>query len=535
LVENKFYTSATAYGFKKGLTKNTLPIEYQQIEYIESDGTQYIDTGFMPNQNSSVEIYGYQIYRETNSLFGVNPHFVITSGGAKYRFRYNNTSIDTKILSSTLVKIALKKNEAYINDELIGTFETGEFQATHNALLFGRISSSGTAEETKASRIYYVKIWDNNALVRNFIPCFRKEDDVVGMYDLIENKFYISETESNFIKGPGYYKQLPEEYQKVEYIEANGTQYIDMQYTYKINDEINISFMKTQDTPNVIQGVFGNGNLTPYIGTVLYINGTNILTSTIGGALGVQFYKYEAEPIQNDKIYNVKYETDKVYVNGNHVITATNGLADGTQSDFSLFRRWGTNGFYGRIYSFNIIRDGKAIFNMVPCYRKSDGAIGMYDLSFGVFYQNSGTGEFLKGADKITSIENPSVINYRIYGNSVGSGVLPAEYQHVEYIESTGTQHIDTKVPLREGLKMVVDWVYNDADSGNSYTGAHIGSPGHRWLIGSQRTNGRYYFAVAGVNLPTEFKFGNRDIVEAYWKSSASYIKVNGVESTLND
>lgn len=172
---------------------------------------------------------------------------------------------------------------------------------------------------------------------------------------------------------------------------------------------------------------------------------------------------------------------------------------------------------------------------MIPCYRKSDGVIGMYDLVFGVFYQNSGTGEFLKGADKITPIENPSVINYRIYGNSVGSGVLPAEYQHVEYIESTGTQHIDTGVPLREGLKMIVDWVYNDADSGNSYTGGHIGSPGHRWLVGSQRSNKRYYFAISGMNLITEFQFGNRDVVEAYWKSNESYIKVNGVESTLND
>lgn len=112
---------------------------------------------------------------------------------------------------------------------------------------------------------------------------------------------------------------------------------------------------------------------------------------------------------------------------------------------------------------------------------------------------------------------------------------MPSEYQHVEYIESTGTQYIDTGVPLREGLKMVTDWIYNDADSSNSYTGAHIGSPGNRWLVGSQRSNSLYYFAVGGVNLATEFKFGNRDIVEAYWKSNESYIKVNGAESTRND
>ena len=33
-----------------------LPSEYQQVEYIESTGTQCIDTGFIPNQNTSVRL-----------------------------------------------------------------------------------------------------------------------------------------------------------------------------------------------------------------------------------------------------------------------------------------------------------------------------------------------------------------------------------------------------------------------------------------------------------------------------------------------
>lgn len=37
--------------------------------------------------------------------------------------------------------------------------------------------------------------------------------------------------------------------------------------------------------------------------------------------------------------------------------------------------------------------------NLVPCYRKSDGEIGMYDLVNGVFYTNSGSGTFIKGDD----------------------------------------------------------------------------------------------------------------------------------------
>ena len=128
--------------------------------------------------------------------------------------------------------------------------------------------------------------------------------------------------------------------------------------------------------------------------------------------------------------------------------------------------------------------------------------------------------------------KNANLVDYKVYGNSEKKQVLPSEYQQVEYIETTGTQYIDSGVPLKSGLKIVVDWIYKDADSGNSYTGGHIDSPGNRWLIGSQRQNNNYFFAVGTGNTTTGFKFGNRDVVEAYWANKDSYIKVNGVQST---
>ena len=130
----------------------------------------------------------------------------------------------------------------------------------------------------------------------------------------------------------------------------------------------------------------------------------------------------------------------------------------------------------------------------------------------------------------LTGSVGKPLVNYKIYGNSK-QAILPDEYQQVEYIETTGTQYFDTGVPLKSGLKMIVDWVYKDSSSGNSYTGGHIGSPGNRWLVGSQR-QGYYYFAVGASNVVTEFEYGNRDIVEAYWEDKASYFKVNGVLST---
>ncbi len=44
-------------------------------------------------------------------------------------------------------------------------------------------------------------------------------------------------------------------------------------------------------------------------------------------------------------------------------------------------------------------KSGKLVCDLVPCYRKSDGVIGMYDRARALFLTNAGSGTFTKGAD----------------------------------------------------------------------------------------------------------------------------------------
>ena len=58
-------------GFKiisTGQVERTLSKEFQEVEYIESTGTQYIDTGFTPNQNTKTEL-DYKITTDLSSGF----------------------------------------------------------------------------------------------------------------------------------------------------------------------------------------------------------------------------------------------------------------------------------------------------------------------------------------------------------------------------------------------------------------------------------------------------------------------------------
>ena len=52
-----------------------------------------------------------------------------------------------------------------------------------------------------SSRIYYMKIYDSNTLVRNFIPCYRKSDTVAGLYDTVNDVFYTNAGSGVFTVG----------------------------------------------------------------------------------------------------------------------------------------------------------------------------------------------------------------------------------------------------------------------------------------------------------------------------------------------
>lgn len=56
--------------------------------------------------------------------------------------------------------------------------------------------------------------------------------------------------------------------------------------------------------------------------------------------------------------------------------------------------------WFGKMFDVEFRRSDNSVYaKYVPCYRKSDGEIGMYDIVSGAFFANVGTGTFVKGAD----------------------------------------------------------------------------------------------------------------------------------------
>lgn len=187
-----------------------LPDEYQEVEYIESTGTQYIDTGFKPNQNTKVETYIYsnENNKNFNNPFGSRNNnaqqFFIgveTSSNYNWFFRYGTKyHINTFGNKVGYNNVVINKNVYSINnDEYIFTTQT--FQSNNNMYIFACNNNGQINDRGFNGKIYCFKIWDNEKLIRDFIPCYRKSDNVIGMYDLVNNVFYTNEGTGTFTKG----------------------------------------------------------------------------------------------------------------------------------------------------------------------------------------------------------------------------------------------------------------------------------------------------------------------------------------------
>ncbi len=191
--------------------KVLLPKEYQQVEYLESTGIQYINTNYCANTNTKAEILAETTQNNTYKYFlGVgsttaNTAFYIGQGSAAPYYVFSNMGNDKKTTYSNLSsyntkrKVSLSKKGLYVDDILQKDYSNiADFTSSYSLYLFGK---QNTAVLSGGVRIYYCKIWDNDTLVRDFIPCYRKADNKAGLYDLVNGEFYTNQGTGKFILG----------------------------------------------------------------------------------------------------------------------------------------------------------------------------------------------------------------------------------------------------------------------------------------------------------------------------------------------
>ena len=168
-----------------------LPGEYTQVEYIQGTGSQYIDTGFVVNKSDNyvLEIDGLFSSQEkayqgcngymqffTSNKYGINADSSVAVGNRNIvRIEYAN---QTEKLFIDGAQIDSQLWSAYNGSNVkLGILRLGD---VYNGWFTGPIAQG---------MIYGYKVWKNNILVSECVPCVRNSDNVAGVYDVIREQF----------------------------------------------------------------------------------------------------------------------------------------------------------------------------------------------------------------------------------------------------------------------------------------------------------------------------------------------------------
>lgn len=192
----------------ENFTKRSLPSGYTQVEYIESSGTQYVDTGFKPNQDTRV-VMDVQIpdNSPTFCLFGTrysvsSQRYEFVNTSTNFHSAYN-TSAGTGGASTTgRIQIDKNKNVTTLDGEPFGTLTYSAFQCATSMMLFAT-KINGDVGLPGAALLYSCQIYDNGTLVRDFIPC-TNTSGVAGLYDVVNAVFYTDAAGGTFTAGATY-------------------------------------------------------------------------------------------------------------------------------------------------------------------------------------------------------------------------------------------------------------------------------------------------------------------------------------------
>ena len=189
--------------------KKLLPAGYTQLEYIENNGYACINTGVVLDFTETIDI-GFELktfsaYRWIFGNYASENHdctrLILGSDyNAKCYANYNSKSgggsifISQPFVYNTKYDVSLMPNNSVLVNDVFYSKERVSGEPYNDAIfIFGRKNG----EQPFSGRIFYFRIEGK----RNYIPCINPQN-VVGMYDTVEGKFYSSPNGTAFVAGP---------------------------------------------------------------------------------------------------------------------------------------------------------------------------------------------------------------------------------------------------------------------------------------------------------------------------------------------
>ena len=203
---------------------------YYRLDYIQSTGNQYINTGFNLGQFSSTRGYRFEadvlfptlpstaqyyisVVYSSDLAYTFNLLYKTTANYLRYYYRGGASSnilaaqTDTKYHFEGSFFAGTNGQNMTITDGVNSGSASGNatgMTISTPLFVFGR-NNNGTAVRASAMRLYYFKIWRTvsgvETLIRDFVPALRKSDNMTGLYDVQNERFYARSGSGQFTYG----------------------------------------------------------------------------------------------------------------------------------------------------------------------------------------------------------------------------------------------------------------------------------------------------------------------------------------------
>lgn len=194
--------------------KSRLPDGYTEVEYIQSSGTQYINTGVKPSASINVVI-DFEPTSNGTSTDRIILSSFYTSGSTKYSFTaawnssgvgvlvgtYSTLAYNTVNSDKTARRMVLKMDRYNKTASVDGSalaISGSLVTAMPNMYLF---SSTSSSTGRLPAKLYSCQIYSSGKLTKDFVPCTNQSGSA-GLYDIVGDTFYANAGSGSFTAGP---------------------------------------------------------------------------------------------------------------------------------------------------------------------------------------------------------------------------------------------------------------------------------------------------------------------------------------------
>lgn len=399
------------------------PKDVTQLEYVECNGSQYIDLGYHPNNNTEINTMfkferrdiQYAIFSSRNPSNTLSTFELLNDDYSRVEFNgylYNRGYVaynGNMVVSFTTEKISSNISKTGINGTTSNLLNETPFTSEKTLWLFAS-SNNGIPENYAYIKMYHFTICENGKLLKYFIPAIC--ENKIGMYDIVTGIFVSSGSSSELIAGPSVGKFIfPKEYLFTDYIDNGKTGYIDTDfipiYTTKIVSRMKMNSWDKSYDETTETSLFGARNKYQYNGGLelsyiydssenkdywlfqcdyTYDNSENIFQNYVTQFqdIYIEYDGNKKNPTLLFSAYDTKTFTSRPYLGFGTSITIF-GLNSKTGSN--MFMNINQGDF--RFYHMHIFGNGQLQRNFWPAVRKSDNQAGILDIANNVFYTDS--------------------------------------------------------------------------------------------------------------------------------------------------